>query len=168
MRLRAATLADLPLLRRWDEQPHVVASNPNDRWDWEDDLSAPCDWRRQLIAEVDGRPIGFLEIMDPARDPDRYWGDAEPGVRAIDVWIGEEADLGRGHGTRMMELALARCFADATVRAVLIDPLESNVRAQRFYRRLGFRPVERRRFGDDDCLVHRIDREEWVLRHQAG
>lgn len=25
--LRPATIADLPLLRHWDEQPHVVASN---------------------------------------------------------------------------------------------------------------------------------------------
>jgi len=34
-----------------------------------------------------------------------------PNLRAVDIWIGEEGDLGRGHGTIIMRLALARCFA---------------------------------------------------------
>ena len=38
--LRPATLADLPLLRYSDEQPHVVASDPNDDWQWETELPA--------------------------------------------------------------------------------------------------------------------------------
>jgi aminoglycoside 6'-N-acetyltransferase len=42
--------------------------------------------------------------------------------------------------------------------AIVIDPLASNVRAIRFYERLGFKPVERRRFGEDDCLVMRLER----------
>lgn len=46
----------------------------------------------------------------------------------------------------MMKLALERCFA-AAVTAVRVDPLVSNVRAHRFYERLGFRRVARRRFG---------------------
>jgi len=58
----------------------------------------------------------------------------------------------------MMRLAIARCFAVPDVSAILIDPLESNVRAHPFYERLGFRSVERRRFGDDECLVYRLDR----------
>ena len=162
MRLRRATLADAPLLRRWDEQPHVVASDPNDEWGWELELAREPDWREQLIAEEDGRPIGFLQIIDPAREETRYWGDVPPGLRAIDIWIGEEADLGRGYGTQMMRLALARCFADPRVTAVLVDPLESNLRAHRFYERLGFRFVEHRRFGEDDCYVYRLERAEAV------
>lgn len=62
----------------------------------------------------------------------------------------------------MMQLALERCFADGRVSAVLIDPLAGNTAAQRFYRRLGFRPVARRRFGQDDCLVHRLERADWI------
>jgi len=164
LRLRPAAPADAPLLRRWDEQPHVVAANPNDAWDWEVALARPPAGFESWIAELDGRPIGFLQILDPARDETRYWGDAPEGLRAIDVWIGEAADLGRGLGTRMMELALARCFADPSVSAVLVDPLASNVRAHRFYRRLGFRAVEPRRFGADDCLVHRLERADWAAR----
>lgn len=161
LRLRPATLADLDLLRRWDEQPHVVASDPNDDWHWEEELPRTPDWREMSIAEVDGRPIGFLQIIDPAREETHYWGDCPPNLRAIDIWIGEERDLGRGYGTRMMELAIERCFAPPEVEAVIIDPLFGNERARRFYERLGFRFVERRQFGDDDCAVYRLDRADW-------
>ena len=156
--LRRATLRDAELLRRWDEQPHVLASDPNDEWGWEVELARDPDWREQWIAEEGGRPIGFLQIIDPAREETRYWGDVPPGLRAIDIWIGDAADLGKGYGTEMMRLALARCFAEPSVSAVLVDPLESNVRAHRFYERLGFRFVERRRFGEDDCCVYRLER----------
>ena len=163
--LRPATLADLPLLRRWDEQPHVVASDPNDDWQWETELARDPDWREQLIAELDGRPLGFIQIIDPASEDGHYWGaDVPANLRAIDIWIGEADDLGRGYGTRMMEMAIDRCFAHSGVEAILIDPLLDNTRAHRFYQRLGFQPVEERRFGDDNCLVHRLDRQPWEER----
>jgi len=102
--------------------------------------------------------VGFLDIIDPRREASRYWGDVPPGLRAIDIWIGAPADRGRGLGAEMMRQAIARCFASRDVTAILIDPLASNARAIRFYERLGFRPVERRWFAEDDCLVMRLDR----------
>jgi aminoglycoside 6'-N-acetyltransferase len=163
--LRAATPSDLDLLRRWDEQPHVITSDPNDDWNWEIELERSLSWREQLIAEIDGRPVGFVQIIDPALEESHYWGKTPEGQRAIDIWIGEEADLGRGYGTRMMELSLARCFADPSVRGILIDPLASNTRAHRFYRRLGFEFVERRQFGEDDCFVFQLSRTAWEARN---
>jgi aminoglycoside 6'-N-acetyltransferase len=162
VKLRPATPADLGLLRRWDEAPHVLASDPNDDWGWEVELGRSPDWREQLIAEVDGRPIGFVQIIDPRREESHYWGDVADNLRAMDLWIGSEADLGKGHGTAMMKLALARCFADLSVSAVLVDPLASNTRARRFFERLGFRLLERRRFGRDDCLVLRLARPDYT------
>ena len=82
-------------------------------------------------------------------------------LRAIDIWIGAPGDRGRGYGAQMMRLALERCFAPAEVAAVLIDPLETNVRARRFYERLGFRKIGLRRFGDDDCVVYEMRRADW-------
>lgn len=162
--LRPATAADVALLRRWDDEPHVVASDPNDDWQWETELGRDVPWRAQLIAEVGGVPIGYLEIIDPEREESHYWGDCGPGLRAIDIWIGEAAYLGQGHGTQMMRQALARCFADPEVAAVVIDPLASNVDAIRFYQRLGFALVEHRWFGVDHCAVHRLDRATWAAR----
>lgn len=162
--LRPATLADVSLLRHWDEQPQVVAADPNnnDDWCWEVELLRTPAWREQLVAELNGRPIGFIQIIDPVQEDSHYWGNVPVNLRAIDIWIGEPTELGKGYGTTMMRLALARCFTDPQVNAVLIDPLASNVRAQRFYQRFGFKFLEHRRFGDDDCSVYQLDRVTWV------
>lgn len=161
MNLRRATTADLALLQSWDQQPHVIASNPNDDWYWELELERSPDWREQLITEIDGRPIGFIQIIDPAQEDSHYWGDVPANLRAIDIWIGNEANLGKGYGTQMMRLALTRCFADPLVMVVLVDPLASNTRAHRFYERFGFQFVEHRRFGNDDCFVYSLKRADW-------
>jgi aminoglycoside 6'-N-acetyltransferase len=159
--LRSATPSDLDLLRHWDEQPHVLVSDPNDDWSWEVELNRTYDWREQSIAEVEGRPIGFIQIIDPALEDSHYWGEITENLRAIDIWIGEESDLGKGYGTKMMRLAIARCFAEPSVTGILVDPLASNNRAHSFYQRLGFQFVERRRFGEDDCFVYRLNRTDW-------
>src|SRR5262249_13037446 len=113
-------------------------------------------------AEEADRPVGLIQLIDPLEEESHYWGDCEPDLRALDIWIGEERDLGRGLGTQMMHLAIAHCFAWPNVAAILIDPLASNVRAHRFYERLGFRFIERRTFlGVDDCFVYRLNRADW-------
>lgn len=162
IQLRLADLADLAVLLHWDEQPHVVESDPNDEWEWETELLRRPDWREQLMAELNGRPIGFIQIIDPAREDSHYWGDVPDNLRAIDIWIGEVEDTGQGYGSEMMRLALARCFSDPAVQAVLVDPLASNTRAHRFYERLRFHFVERRLFGEDDTFVYRLERADFV------
>jgi aminoglycoside 6'-N-acetyltransferase len=168
MNLRRANIQDLELLQHWDTQPHVLASDPNDDWGWGVELTRDVDWREQLIAEEDGRPIGFMQIIDPQHEDSHYWGDVEANLRAIDIWIGEPTDLGRGCGTQMMRLAIERCFASSKVTAIIIDPLASNVRAHRFYERLGFEFVARRRFGLDDCFVFRLVRADAINSEVKG
>lgn len=173
LRLRPATPADAGLLRRWDEEPHVIRAVTDDPGastafvdaDWDEELADASAVSFYLIAEVDGRPIGAMQVIDPYLEPTGYWGDIEPGLRALDIWIGPTDALGRGFGTQMMQQALDLCFADPAVHAVVIDPLNSNADAHRFYQRLGFAPVGRRLFNDeDDCLVHRIARSDWEAR----
>ena len=109
--------------------------------------------------------MGVLQVWVPHTEPSHYWGEIEPGLRAIDIWIGEPDALNGGIGTAMMTQALNDAFADPTVDAIIIDPLNSNTDAHRFYQRLGFRPEGRRVFNDeDDCLVHRLTRADWEAR----
>jgi aminoglycoside 6'-N-acetyltransferase len=168
LRIRAATVADAGLLASWNSLPHVQAAVSDDGLtgfdcDWSEELLPRDDGSAYFVAEADGRPIGAMQIIDPARDETHYWGEIAPDLRAIDIWIGDPEYLGRGFGTRMMRWALARCFAEPAVTAVLVDPLFRNTRAHRFYQRLGFRPVERRRFDDtSDCLVLRLERAAWA------
>jgi aminoglycoside 6'-N-acetyltransferase len=168
MHLRRATRADLALLTSCNTKPHVVAATSEDgALDWEGELGRDPAWRELLIAEVDGRAIGVMQIIDLAEEETHYWGEIDRDLRAIDIWIGEESDLGRGYGTEMMRLALERCFSEASVGAVLVDPLAGNFRACRFYERLGFRPVGPRTFGNDECIVYRLARHAWqrTVRH---
>jgi len=160
--LRKATIEDLNILLHWDQQQHNIDADPSDDWEWETELLRHPKWREQLIAELNDRPMGFLQIIDPLEEESHYWGEVESNLRAIDIWIGEAEDLGKGYGTIMMRLALDRCFHTPNVKAVLIDPLVSNVRACRFYEKLGFQFVERRQFGPDDCCVYRINRKEYL------
>jgi len=168
--LRPAIPTDVVWLELWDDDPAVIACSTDDPnatmafegIDWAEELAMQSEFYEYFIAELDGRPIGAMQICDPHNESTHYWGEIAPNLRAIDIWIGAAADRGKGHGAAMMRLALRRCFADPRVTAIVIDPLASNTRAHAFYRRLGFKPVGRRTFGEDDCLIHELTRHDWL------
>jgi len=168
--LRPAVRADIPLLKTWDEEPHVQFSDPSmgdgSGWDWDEEIESGWAGYWHFIAEVDGVPIGFVQVIDPHVEHSQYWGPTEPGYRAIDIWIGPADWLGKGYGTQMMAQALAFCFADPSVHTILIDPIKENTKAHRFYQRCGFHPVGLRQFGDDLCLVHDLKRADWRQGNQ--
>lgn len=168
--IRQATQADVPVLERWDGEPSVIACTTDDSDAaqafpgaiWADEIAANSDLSCYYIAELDGRPIGGMQVIDPHLEPTHYWGEIEPNLRAIDIWIGEASDRNEGHGAAMMRAVIDRCFDEPAVTRIIIDPLNSNTDAHRFYARLGFKIVGRRMFnGEDDCLVHRLDRADW-------
>lgn len=169
VRLRPATLDDADVLAAWDLEPHVIACSTDDPEadiafggvQWREELSDQSPVSFYRIAELDGRPIGVMQVIDPHLEPTRYWGEIEPNLRALDIWIGPKDALGQGYGTQMMTLAVNDCFAAPEVTAIVIDPLASNTDAHRFYQRMGFEVVGRRMFDEDDCLVHRLTRETW-------
>ncbi|MDH5325108.1 MAG: acetyltransferase [Gammaproteobacteria bacterium] len=158
--LRDATIDDLKLLQQWDKQVHVIAADPNDDWHWETELQRSPPWRQQLIALAHGRPVGFVQIIDPAKEDNHYWGDIAPGFRAVDIWLGDIKDTGRGLGSVIMRMVINRCFSDAAVSSILVDPLSSNTKAHRFYKRLGFVFKEQRNFGQDLCHVYHLQRTD--------
>jgi aminoglycoside 6'-N-acetyltransferase len=178
--LRPATIADQALLERWDQDEDVASSSGNDHLDtggvyadgyWTHELAIQSDVYEYFIAEVDEdgvrRPIGAIQIIDPHREPTHYWGEIEPNLRAIDIWLGEPGDRGKGFGEKAMTAAIRRCFGSPEVTAIIIDPLNSNIRAHKFYQRVGFAPTHRQTFGEDDCLVHKLTRAAWLARTQG-
>jgi len=160
IKLRKALISDLPLVKYWDTKQHVIDCDPDEDWDWETELSRDPDWREQLVAELDGKPIGFIQIIDPYLEETHYWGDVAPNKRAIDIWIGEEENLNKGYGTIMMNMAIERCFRESAVEAILIDPLKSNTKAHRLYERLGFQFVEERTFDETICFIYKLKKEK--------
>ena len=68
-----------------------------------------------MIAGVAGLPIGFLQIIDPAREENHYLGERASDLRAIDIWIGKEAYIGRGFGKKMEEVVDQVVYTDNSV-----------------------------------------------------
>lgn len=183
--LRTATVADIPTLERWDLDPDVISSTSDDpeqsvafgeENDWNENfaLYQPDVWEYWVaeVANPDGtrRPIGAMQMIDPHVEPTHYWGDVEPNLRALDIWIGEPEARSQGYGAEMMRLGIERSFEKPEVTAIIIDPLASNTRAHKFYQRVGFKPTHRQTFndGEDDCLVHRLTRDDWRAKHQGN
>jgi len=148
------------MLMYWDTKQHVIDCDPDTDWDWEYELKRNPTWRKQLVAELDGSPIGFVQIIDAHLEESHYWGEMEPKSMAIDIWIGEEESLNKGYGTQMMQMAIDLCFADPEVSKIWIDPLQSNVKAHRFYERLGFVFQEKRTFDGYVCRIYKLDRKQ--------
>jgi len=171
--LRVASVADAAQLYRWDEQPHVrkavsVSGEHSFDADWEKELAEQSEFSSFYIAEIKGQPIGALQITDPAQEPTHYWGAISTTRRAIDIWIGEPSQLGKGYGSQMMTFAIEKCFAEPSVAAVLIDPLINNTASHRFYKRLGFRFLLRQQFGvESDCFIFILTRQRWGSKCSA-
>lgn len=137
------TAADVPLLTRWLQAPHVRAF-----WDdGERDEAAvaasyglPDSEMTELLMRVGGQPVGFLQTQEVAPGHEfAPWAAPVGESWALDLLIGEEDRTGQGLGP-----ALIRAFADhwraqrPGLRRLVIDPDERNVRARRAYEKAGF------------------------------
>jgi aminoglycoside 6'-N-acetyltransferase len=134
---RAMTAADLPLVQRWLQQPHVM------EW-WGDtheqfelvsgDLEV--ETMDQFIVAHDDRPFGYIQCYDLS-DWDSGFSTHPSGTRGIDQFIGDPDMIDRGHGS-----AFIRAFVDNRLIAgtprMVTDPDPANARAIRAYEKAGF------------------------------
>src|SRR5436305_13425877 len=129
--------ADLPLVRRWLETPHVSA------W-WHDpaeqfalvsgDLDHPD--MAQYIVAAEGRPFAYLQCYNLG-DWNTGFGPQPAGTRGLDQFIGEADMLERGHGSAFIRGFTERLLANGIPR-VVIDPDPANARAIRACEKAGF------------------------------
>ena len=145
--LRLLTEADLPLLYRWLNRPHVVAW-----WGGEDErptLAQTIAWYLpRILAEeqvtpflalLDDEPIGYAQSYVAMGSGEGWWPDeTDPGVRGIDQFLADEARLGQGLGTRMVQALVQHLFRDPAVTRLQTDPAPDNQRAIRCYEKAGF------------------------------
>ncbi len=142
-------VADLPLARRWLLEPHVR------RW-WSDDPrerdypeGTLADWRAAMggedptdlfVIHLDDRPIGVIQSYR-VHDHAEYvaeTGITEPAI-SVDVFIGEPALIGRGHGPALLRAFLPLAFERYGLDYCVIGPAKANVPAIRAYEKAGFR-----------------------------
>jgi aminoglycoside 6'-N-acetyltransferase len=138
---RPMSAADLSMVRRWLEAPHVAEwwHSPDQQFGLvRSDLDDPTI--NQFIVTTGDRPFAYLQCYDQAAWPDNGLGPHPDGTRGIDQFIGEPDMIDRGHGS-----GLIRRFVDDLLQAgtprVVTDPDPANVRAIRAYEKAGFQKI---------------------------
>ena len=164
---------DYELIVTWRNRPHVR------HW-WDPDLpdltldSAKTEYEDDIrddsattlcIAELDGRPIGFMQFYrwasyaDEAREvgipfDDDVWG--------VDVFIGEQDETGRGLGTRMMNVLCRYLEVERSATSVALTTELTNAAAIRCYEKAGFEKI--REVTDLDTRDGRRTRDWLMIR----
>lgn len=158
------TLADLPLLARWMDQPHWRA------W-WSEDAGTELGYLRDIIAgrdstraflfHLDGQPTGYVQVWRIADARVEPWLSDAPWVTelpddavGVDLSIGPPDRLSRGIGSRVLARFVAMLRAEGH-RNIIIDPDIANHRAIRAYRKAGFREIAELAGRTGDCLLMR-------------
>ncbi len=127
------TYRDLAPTEAWD-----LLDEPTRRARWTAFLSQPAKPQAVLLAEEDGRLLGFGAAVAP--------GEAVFGERGeVRFLYVDPAAQGQGIGRRLLA-ALAGEIADWGYQGLALAVVEGNDRAMAFYRRLGGR--EAGRFAD--------------------
>lgn len=148
--------SDLPQIEEWLRREHVA------RW-WRDDIQESlAEYRAGLegreptdhyLIVLDGRAIGMIQTYLVADYQD--WEEivqVGPGVAGVDILIGEDDQVGRGLGPKI----LAQFVRDVvTADAVVATVEEPNRRSWRAFEKAGFRRV---RDVEEEGLPHRLMR----------
>ncbi len=99
------------------------------------------------IAELEHRPFAFIQDCAIADWLPHHFDYLPSGSRGIDLYIGEPALLGLGHGSALVRQHVDHLFSQG-VPAVGIDPHPDNSAARRAFEKAGFKaaggPVETR------------------------
>jgi len=142
---------DIPLLREWLGEPHV-------RRIW-GDPDAEARLLHVILDEADtdayvvtyrGAPLGYAQAWQTAAVG--AYPDQPCGTRAVDVFVGPPAMLGRGHGAGLIAAFAERLLRDGAPR-IISDPVPANTIALRAYRRAGFHALGERTTPDGPVVL---------------
>ena len=170
VRLRPLTDDDVPVLRRWLNDPDVrhwlhLSEDPpelmtleahRERWEHIRDDPAHIAW---CIETEEAQPIGHLGLLEIHSLHRR----AE-----LALSIGEKEYWSRGYGTDAVRAALRYAFQELGLRRVYLITDEDNLRAIRCYEKCGFRRegllrAHRLRYGRPlNMVIMGVLREEWL------
>lgn len=149
---------DLPLLFKWLEKPHVqiwwdpgVDLTPEllqekygsypDGYYVEDGIKKSL---RAFIVEIDHQPVAYTQLYDIRNYPG---ADSIPELQllasstGLDIFIGNEAYVGKGYGTAILKEFLSQHVASSH-EACFVDPDKNNLQAIRAYEKAGFRILQ--------------------------
>jgi RimJ/RimL family protein N-acetyltransferase len=146
---RKLQLEDLPLMYKWQNQPHV-----KEWYSRKEDTSFEGLSNRYLprikgekplycyIVYYEDTPVGFMQtyLIDDVPDYAKNLKMDTAGLAAVDLFIGNEDFMGKGLGNKM----LRKFMKEVTLRLdgvtkIMIGPEPDNIRAIKSYEKAGFK-----------------------------
>ncbi|MEJ5976616.1 GNAT family N-acetyltransferase [Novosphingobium sp. PS1R-30] len=138
--IRPVNEGDLPLLTSWRQNAHVR------QWWGPPEIEPEAEKLQEgrvamWIVLAAKRPIAFIQDYVVTDWSPHHFDYLPPGSRGMDLYVGEEDAVGRGHGTKIVRQHVDHLFAMG-VPAVGIDPHPDNDRARRAFTKAGFSTVD--------------------------
>jgi RimJ/RimL family protein N-acetyltransferase len=153
--------ADLPLMRRWLERPHMREwwGEPETELGYIRDMIEGRDTTRPFIFSADREPIGYIQYWFVGDHQNAAWIGDHPWLAelpsdavGVDLSIGDPRKLSQGIGS-----AVLRAFTERLVekghRTIVIDPDPANRRAVRAYAKAGYRAIPQLLGRSGDTLI---------------
>lgn len=136
---KKVTKADLPLIRSWLEKPHVS------RW-WGDPEKEFELLKRGVVhskvamwlAYHNGVAFAYVQDYDVGEWPQEALAHLPVKSRGIDIFIGNETMLSKGHGSTAVRIMAERLIKQG-IPLIMIDPDPENAIAIRAYEKAGFK-----------------------------
>jgi len=149
LQLRPLTDADIPLIQQWLCKEHIAKwyEHPNA---WLTEINGRFqgyNFITHFILLLDGSPIGFCQYYTCA-DAKENWYEGIPltGTYSIDYLIGEETQLGKGHGVEMISLLISEIFAKNAAVGIIVQPEKENISSCKALLSSGFIFCEEQQF----------------------
>ncbi|MBI4306403.1 MAG: GNAT family N-acetyltransferase [Chloroflexi bacterium] len=121
-----------------------------------DELEYPSPWSVRLAIDTnDGVHIGncmYYDINDQEKQAE------------IGIMIGDRRYWDRGYGTDALMALLGHVFTETPLERIYLHTLDYNARAQKAFRRVGFRDVGLVRRDGHNFLLMEVRREEWLAK----
>lgn len=156
------------MLQRWLSAPHVAVwlNDCVDLNSVEAKYGPRIDGADPTLLFVithEGKPIGWIQWYLWADYPEHAQQlGAESNSAGIDLAIGELEMTGLGLGSAIIRAFLDHfVFTDSSIRTILTDPEENNIRSLRAFKKAGFQVINTVRLAGESRQRHvlRLDHE---------
>lgn len=137
--LRPVTLNDAAIIRKWHNDPEIMmlarvgekkTTLEQEREDIKTTRRSSNQAYHIIVTKSDNTPIGFLRFNYIDKTSGNVW------LRMI---IGNKKAWGRGYAYEAMQLYLKWLFNKLCIHRVTLECYSTNLRAIKFYKRIGFK-----------------------------
>lgn len=159
IRFESLKAADIPLLTRWLQEPHVRPF-----WEGEADEAAADAHYLSVDREISGfliymndHPVGFIQCQKIGSAHKFYaWVSSVGETWGINLLIGEAALTGISLAQSVIEQFICKMINEhPKISLILVDPNVDNKRAIRAYAKADFHPVLELKIKEENILLMR-------------